>query len=63
MQIKHACKCKNNKFLIITEKMYEGYINEEGLLVCEPEEQHIEEIKCSDCSKKYHIDDFVGIEY
>jgi hypothetical protein len=43
--------------------MYEGYINENGILVCEPEEQHIESIKCSVCSKEFHFSDFKEIEY
>lgn len=63
MQIKLKCDCGNNKFLICTEKMYEGYINEDGILVCEPDEQHIEAIKCSMCSKDLMIKDFRGIEY
>ena len=57
------CKCGNNKFIIITEKMYEGYINDEGVLVCLPEEQHIEEIECSICGQKYNVNDFKEVDY
>ena len=63
MQIKLKCDCGNNKFLMFTEKMYEGYINEDGILVCEPDEQHIEAIKCSMCSKDHMIKDFRCIDY
>jgi len=57
------CKCGNNKFIVITEKMYEGYINDEGVLVCLPEEQRIEEIKCSMCGQKYNVEDFKEVDY
>lgn len=57
------CSCGNNKFLIISEKLYEGCVNEKGVLVCEPEEQHIVEIKCSKCGKPYNAEDFTRVEY
>jgi hypothetical protein len=57
------CNCNNNKFILITEKMYEGCIDESKTLICEPEEQHIEVIKCSKCGKEYKEEDFVGIDY
>lgn len=63
MQIKLKCDCGNNKFLMFTDKMYEGYINENGILICEPEEQHIETIKCSICNKDHMVKDFRDIEY
>ena len=48
---------------MFTDKMYEGYINENGILICEPEEQHIETIKCSICNKDHMVKDFRDIEY
>jgi len=63
LQLESRCICGNNKFLVFSEKMYEGYINEQGILTCEPDEQHIEIIKCSACSKKYTVQDFRGIDY
>lgn len=63
MKPKFSCKCGNNKFMVITEKMYEGYINNEGVLLCEPEEQHIEEIKCSKCGQKYKVENFDEVDY
>ena len=63
MHYKLTCECGNNKFLVITEKLYEGYVNEGGILVCEPEEQHIEIIKCSICGKEYKIEDFKEVAY
>lgn len=63
MKFISKCKCGHNKFLIFTEKMYEGYINDEGVLVSEPEEQHIEEIKCSKCDRRYEVEDFKDIDY
>ena len=63
MQLEPKCKCGNNKFIVITEKMYEGCVNEQGILVCEPEEQHIDTIKCSMCNKDYMVKDFKDIDY
>lgn len=63
MQFKSKCECGNNKFLVFTEKMYEGYISESGVLVCEPAEQHIDEVKCSSCGKRYSVNDFKEVNY
>lgn len=63
MQLESLCDCGNNKFFIITEKMYEGYLNEKGVLICEPDEQHINNIKCSTCGKEYTVHNFKEIEY
>jgi hypothetical protein len=61
--LSNKCNCKNNKLIIVTEKMYEGCINEKDVLVCEPEDEFIIEIKCSKCGKKYKVKDFNEIEY
>lgn len=63
MPLKSKCDCGNNKFLVITEKIYEGYINEKGILACAPEEQHIDLIRCSICNKNYAIQNFREIDY
>lgn len=43
--------------------MYEGDIDEKGVLVCQPEAESIIEIKCHQCGKKYQLKDFNEIEY
>lgn len=63
MQLNTRCVCGNNKFFIITEKLYEGLVNEYGILDCEADEQHIETIKCTSCSKEYKEQDFKDIDY
>lgn len=63
MKFISKCKCGNNKFLIFTEKMYEGWIDNGKILVCEPEAEHIKEIKCSKCSRKYKLENFREIDY
>jgi len=63
LKLESKCICGNNKFLLFTEKMYEGHINEDGILICEPDEQHIDTIKCSTCSKEYTAQDFREIDY
>lgn len=57
------CKCSNNKFFISAEKLYKGLINTKGVLCCEPEEEHITEIKCTKCSAIYKPDDFKEVQY
>lgn len=59
----HKCSCGNERFFIHTEKLYEGCVDSDGILVCEPEEQHIVEIKCSVCGKVYEEKDFKDIDY
>jgi len=61
--LSNKCKCKNSKLIIITEKMYEGIVDEKNILMCEPEEESIIEIKCSQCGNKYKLDDFSEICY
>jgi len=63
MQLRSTCSCGNNKFLVFTEKMYEGYIDERRILVCEPDEQHVDIIKCSACSKEYTVQNFREVDY
>jgi len=63
MLIKNGCRCGNNKFFLITEKLYEGYLNKKAILVCEPDSQDVKEIKCTDCGRHYKMQDFEQIDY
>jgi hypothetical protein len=59
----NKCSCGNNQFFVHTEKFYEGEINCSGKLECQPEEQHIKEIKCKKCSKLFAEKHFREIDY
>ena len=61
----NKCKCKNKKWAVVTEKIYEGCINvnEKDILKCEPETESLIEIKCLQCGKIYKEKDFKDIEY
>lgn len=61
MQI-NDCSCGSTEFLIISEKIYEGYI-ENGILKCEPDSEGIIEIKCRKCQKEYDVGLFREISY
>jgi len=63
MKLTDGCVWGNNKFFVITEKWYEGWVNDKGILACEVDEQHIEIIKCVKCSLEYKEQDFKGIDY
>jgi hypothetical protein len=56
------CICGSDEFLVITEKIYEGYIDE-GMLVCEPDNEDVMEIKCRSCQKIYDAKSFKSLEY
>ena len=56
------CNCGSNEFLVISEKTYEGEI-ENGVLECAPENEHIIEIECLKCQGKYTIESFRDISY
>jgi len=57
------CQSQSHKFLLFTEKMYEGGVDEKGILRCEPEADEIIEIKCFECGKFYKTENFSDIEY
>ncbi len=51
------------KFLIYAEKVYEGAIDENGNLICEPESEEIKEILCLDDGKVYLESKFKKIRW
>jgi hypothetical protein len=57
------CKCGCDKFFLITEKLYEGCLNEKGTMECEPDSEYVTEIKCSGCGRHYQIKDFAQVDY
>ncbi len=57
-----TCSCGSKEFLIISEKIYEGYV-ERGILKCAPDNEAIVEIKCRACQKIYKEKNFDKIDY
>jgi hypothetical protein len=49
-------------FLVISEKVYEGEI-EDGILKCVPDNEAIIEVKCRECQKEYRVESFEEISY
>ena len=62
MPIHECVDCGSTDFLIISEKLYEGYI-EDGVLICEPENEGIIEIECRGCQGNFDIGSFEEISY
>lgn len=58
----NSCSCGSTDFLVISEKMYEGCI-EDGILKCEPDNEGIIEIECRKCQKQYDVGSFREISY
>lgn len=56
------CSCGSTDFLVITEKLYEGSV-EDGVLKCEPDSEGIMEIQCRQCQKQYDVSSFEDIDY
>ena len=56
------CNCGSTDFIIISEKIYEGEI-ENGILKCVPANEMIIEIKCRKCQKEYDDGSFREISY
>jgi len=56
------CICGSNVFLIISEKVYEGEI-EDGILKCVPDNEVVIEVKCRKCQKEYKVESFEEISY
>lgn len=61
LQISH-CRCGSIDFHLVSEKLYEGYV-EDGILKCEPDSEDIIEIKCRNCQRRYDVDSFKEISY
>lgn len=57
-----SCSCGSREFLVISEKIYEGYI-QRGILECAPDNEAVVEIKCKACQKIYKERKFKGINY
>jgi hypothetical protein len=49
-------------FLVISEKVYEGEI-EDGTLKCVPDNEAVIEVKCRKCQKEYRVESFEEISY
>ncbi len=58
----YNCSCGSTDFIIISEKIYEGEI-ENGILECVPDNEMIIEIKCKNCRKDYNIGTFQEISW
>ena len=56
------CNCGSNEFLVISEKVYEGEM-EDGILECVPDNEMIIEVKCRKCQKEYAVESFREISY
>ncbi len=57
-----SCSCGSKEFLLISEKIYEGYV-QHGILECAPENEAVVEIKCKVCQKVYKEGRFKSISY
>ncbi|MCD6163508.1 MAG: hypothetical protein J7K40_13995 [candidate division Zixibacteria bacterium] len=60
---KNCCECGNNKFIIHADKMYEGFFDEKNILVCLPDSEYIELIRCSNCGKEFAMNGFKEIDW
>lgn len=56
------CSCGSRQFLMLTEKLYRGEI-EDGVLRCEAYCQSIKEIICRECDKPYPVESFSEVDY
>ena len=61
-KLMNRCSCGSETFLIISEKIYEGMIQDE-ILKCDPDNEGIIEIKCKQCKKPYNAKVFKEIEW
>lgn len=57
------CSCGCSKFVIISEIVYEGEVDGDGTLACQPQSEYVTGIKCSECERAYRIEDFKDIQY
>lgn len=56
------CSCGSKQFLMLTEKLYRGEI-EDGVLRCEAYYQSVKEIRCRECDKVYPVEAFSEVDY
>jgi hypothetical protein len=60
--LRSNCSCGGTVFIIISEKIYEGDI-ENSILKCVPDCEEIIEIKCKKCQKEYDTTSFEEIDW
>lgn len=60
---KQIISLSGKKFLIYAEKVYEGELDENSNLICEPESEEIKEIVCLDDGKIYPESTFKKIQW